>query len=829
MLYDKAIAYAKESGARYFSSDNELSDDALAGWGRLGKRYPVEEVPNPEYRKGFNGFHPNVRPMMYRIDLNKVSINRPVREPEPALPERRRASKAATYYSTATDPVILERDEKFDELASAQRGLPESAMLRVQHHPLGPGVASFVLEHCGDLTHRMSEHFSSLRGQYNTVKDKVEKCLRYLQQDYGFEQEMNTNIKNNYKGSSRLKGRSFEEANNEFFSLWDVYADAHAALKVFNYPQRIARDAAVALGKRNFNAAIHNLTLLKAILAKGVDAYIEAAGEFRPSKKLASALPTKQEILNALKTHPLVKLNVKPSQVFVIGSFASDKQQDHSDLDVLLEVPGDAEMLQQSYRRKIQKYFMDHNLTGVHDEVHPQWNGRRIDVYFTNNADAETRPKVKLATHKTPALSTTTFLNFENERGEINSGEGTNGYADLPQKVDGTMIDPDISTLLGGKPEGPPQHRPPSLKAAAESSKRYGIVMVDMPQAIADTFDIDEEDLAGDGLEKEPHITVRFGIQQEDDLSAITDLIKSTRPFTLTLGKTDSFPPSKSSDGASVVIVNVDSPELCKLNEALGKVGKWNEATFEYHPHLTLAYVREGTESKYVGLDTLEGKEYKVTSLVISDANKDRHVVALEGAASKTASPDFGYSKFNDRDQDLGQIRWETEEWPYNTTGISAKYPASTPPRDRDSVGDIKFAPMPAINPNWVYVVGADVNDDWKGTGLGQLLYDKAIAESKTRGYERFYGGAQSEEAKSAWWKRLSRRYRVRRDNDHHGTPYIVLNEPMKTGAAGDRNLYVPHENPEAPSLHREPVFEGDSYTDDAEQPPTGKVLWRVP
>ena len=45
------------------------------------------------------------------------------------------------------------------------------------------------------------------------------------------------------------------------------YADAHRALKVFNEPQRLARDAAVALGERDFRKATRLLEQLKTIAA----------------------------------------------------------------------------------------------------------------------------------------------------------------------------------------------------------------------------------------------------------------------------------------------------------------------------------------------------------------------------------------------------------------------------------------------------------------------------------------------------------------------------------------------------------------------------------
>jgi predicted GNAT family acetyltransferase len=69
MLYDKAIEMAAESGARYFASDSKLSNDAQNAWLRLGKRYPVEEMDNPEYEDGFNE---EVSHVVYRIDLSNV-------------------------------------------------------------------------------------------------------------------------------------------------------------------------------------------------------------------------------------------------------------------------------------------------------------------------------------------------------------------------------------------------------------------------------------------------------------------------------------------------------------------------------------------------------------------------------------------------------------------------------------------------------------------------------------------------------------------------------------------------------------------------------------
>ena len=187
-----------------------------------------------------------------------------------------------------TAAVENERDKKFDELASDQRGEPEKAMLRCQMHPLGAGIGTHALEHCGDITNRMAQHFTYFQGQYGIVKDKVDKCLYWLTNEYGFEREVRENMQNNYRAqvednNPKLKGRSYEELAKEFFKLWEAYGNAHSRLTVYNRAQRYAKFAAVALGHRNFSEAIIYLKSLKRILDMGEAEYIKEAGLYVPS------------------------------------------------------------------------------------------------------------------------------------------------------------------------------------------------------------------------------------------------------------------------------------------------------------------------------------------------------------------------------------------------------------------------------------------------------------------------------------------------------------------------------------------------------------------
>lgn len=117
-------------------------------------------------------------------------------------------------------------------------------------------------------------------------------------------------------------------------------------------------------------------------------------------------VPTAAAIVAILREHPLIKLKETPKRVFVVGSFAKGlarprgHEEGDSDVDILLEVRAKkgitTEQLEEQYRTRLQRYFMQHGIKGKADEVHPQWDGRRIDLYFTYDADAEARPKHEL-------------------------------------------------------------------------------------------------------------------------------------------------------------------------------------------------------------------------------------------------------------------------------------------------------------------------------------------------------------------------------------------------------------------------------------------------
>ena len=108
---------------------------------------------------------------------------------------------------------------------------------------------------------------------------------------------------------------------------------------------------------------------------------------------------SKSEILKILSEHPLVQLKEKPLRVFVVGSFVKGTPRQDSDIDVMIEVKSKAiseNALTDKYRDKIRKHFIKNKIMTKADEVHPNYKGRRIDLYLTYNADQATEHKIEL-------------------------------------------------------------------------------------------------------------------------------------------------------------------------------------------------------------------------------------------------------------------------------------------------------------------------------------------------------------------------------------------------------------------------------------------------
>ena len=141
---------------------------------------------------------------------------------------------------------------------------------------------------------------------------------------------------------------------------------------------------------------------------------------------------------------------------------------------------------------------------------------------------------------------------------------------------------------------------------------------------------IPDEDLYTDddnmGREDTPHITVLYGIvTQEAD--AVIEVLAEQGPVKATLGKVSLF---ENSDDYDVVKIDIESEDLSRLNKLLAD-NLENENDFpEYKPHITIAYVEQGSGKLYSGSSEFEGREVSFDEVRFSSADEDITMIALK-------------------------------------------------------------------------------------------------------------------------------------------------------------------------------------------------------
>lgn len=117
--------------------------------------------------------------------------------------------------------------------------------------------------------------------------------------------------------------------------------------------------------------------------------------------------------------------------------------------------------------------------------------------------------------------------------------------------------------------------------------------------AAIDTADLYESDKPGEfGLEFEPHVTMLYGFHDAGEKSLPGKILNEpflpTDAITLKLTGISNF----HNPQYDVVKFDVNSPGLVKLNKAYTKRYEHTN-TYDYNPHLTIAYVKSGKGPEY--------------------------------------------------------------------------------------------------------------------------------------------------------------------------------------------------------------------------------------
>lgn len=147
---------------------------------------------------------------------------------------------------------------------------------------------------------------------------------------------------------------------------------------------------------------------------------------------------------------------------------------------------------------------------------------------------------------------------------------------------------------------------------------------------------IPDKDLAADGREDTPHVTIKYGLHT-NDAEDVAQLLADEPPVTVTFGATSFFPDVE--DGtADAVKLDISSPDLRRLNKKIADALKNTESYPTYKPHATVAYVKPGLGQTYAGNAELKGQTATIDRVRFSAKDGSQTDIRLTGTPKSTAT-----------------------------------------------------------------------------------------------------------------------------------------------------------------------------------------------
>ena len=168
----------------------------------------------------------------------------------------------------------------------------------------------------------------------------------------------------------------------------------------------------------------------------------------------------------------------------------------------------------------------------------------------------------------------------------------------------------------------------------AEDQHEFSSTQFDLPWEISNLIrefameTIDPADLAEDGFENQPHITVKYGLHI-DDPKPLDSLLQSQGPIAVRIGKLSYFSGSE----YDVLIFDVESDGLRELNRKIASAIPCTDTHPVYHPHVTVAYLNPGAAVNYLNVNNyIEGMSIVFDYLTFSNKYRDRFSIHLDGS-----------------------------------------------------------------------------------------------------------------------------------------------------------------------------------------------------
>jgi 2'-5' RNA ligase len=163
-----------------------------------------------------------------------------------------------------------------------------------------------------------------------------------------------------------------------------------------------------------------------------------------------------------------------------------------------------------------------------------------------------------------------------------------------------------------------------NFKQFLKENYDFSSVQVKLPSDVSELIrafgrEIPDIELAPDGREKRPHITIKYGLH-----SSSPDVLKNVElpsKITAVMGKTSLF-----ENDEDVLKIDIISDDLQRLNKEIISKTKTTETQNEYYPHATIAYLKKGEGKKYSGDDRFEGMEIEFDSIEFSSKDDNNYI-----------------------------------------------------------------------------------------------------------------------------------------------------------------------------------------------------------
>lgn len=127
----------------------------------------------------------------------------------------------------------------------------------------------------------------------------------------------------------------------------------------------------------------------------------------------------------------------------------------------------------------------------------------------------------------------------------------------------------------------------------------------------------ESDDKSEYGFENDPHVTILFGFHddgsKEYPIRVFGEECLNKASIDIKIKKASVF----TNDEFDVLKLDVESSQLEKINKHYA-TNYAHTNTFDYHPHMTLAYLKSGTGAKYAKLVNVKLKELKLIGKELS-------------------------------------------------------------------------------------------------------------------------------------------------------------------------------------------------------------------